>query len=117
MAAQTLQLDSAMDARLEVLRQSLAQAEQARAKRFALYESYKKNETAKLIAKWSKDVRDRAKAESSERSSGDSGPETDAGLHEETGGSGAESNGAGLGEGEQRRDDSGRRDDQPNVRR
>lgn len=103
--------------RLEALRKSLAQADEARAKRLALYKAYTEKRTTELIAEWSKDVRGRAKAESSQRGSGDSGPEADAGLHAEAGGSGAESNGAGLGEGEQRRDDRGRRDNQPNVRR
>ena len=102
--------------RLNVLRNAMVQADAARAKRFALYQAYKEKRTAELVAEWSKDVRDRAKVESSEGSSGDSGPAEDAGLHEEAGGSGTESDGAGLGQGEQRRDDSGGRDHQPNVR-
>ena len=102
--------------RLNVLRNAMVQADAARAKRFALYQAYKEKRTAELVAEWSEDVRSRAKAESSEGSSGDSGPEADAGLHEEAGGSGAEGDGVGSGQGEQRRDDRGGRDNQPNVR-
>ena len=102
--------------RLSVLQSALAQADKARAKRFALYQAYKEKRTAELVAEWSEDVRSRAKTESSEGSSSDSGPEADAGLHEEAGGSGPEASGARPREGEQRRDDSGRRDNQPNIR-
>ena len=102
--------------RLNVLRNAMVQADAARAKRFALYQAYKEKRTAELVAEWSEDVRSRAKAESGERSGIATGSEADIGLHEASGGSGAEGDGAGSGQGEQRRDDRGGRDHQPNVR-
>ena len=102
--------------RLNALQSAMVQAEKARAKRFALYESYRKGKTTELVAEWSKDVRDRAKTEGRERSGDAERREEDDGLQPQAGGSRPESDGSGSGDGEQRRDDSGGRDDQPNIR-